>query len=258
MHNHSFPLFVLLKKTYINGGWHCWRECQSMGCFRSRLNQHQRIQRCLIAKWTEYTRGLQERDTKVDSKNDCISTSLQDNLLWVILVTGKVLVPPGFFTCSGYGCNTVSCTVIDCRVLRCQSAQLHTGSAGGFVYSQWGLAIELFIVTSIMIRINMSNLLKAISMTLCHSGHEVVNECVSRSLAENLHWGLRPLQLIPWLLQLDLWVDNCRGKNWMSLSSECISEAQVYSCEPLTCSCCYQEEDDTAPPHGYDLYAQWL
>ena len=149
----------------------------------------------------------------MDYQNDCISASLQDNILWVISVTGKLPAPPGFLTYSGYGCNTVSHRVIDCRVLRCQSAKLHIGNAGGFVYSQCGLALEFFIVTSTTIRINISNPLKPLSMTLLYPGHEVVSECLVRGLAGQHHWGRKPHQLRPRHLQVDLWVDTCRGKD---------------------------------------------
>ena len=71
--------------------------------------------------------------------------------------------------------QTVSFTVIDYRILRCHSAKLHIGCAGGFVYSQFGLALELFIVASIVIvSINISNPLKDAfrdyaSPNACHS-----------------------------------------------------------------------------------------
>ena len=82
----------------------------------------------------------------------------------------------------------MSCTEIDRRVLRCQAAELHVGCAGGFVYSQCGLALELLVVASTtIVRINISNPLKALSMALLHPVHVVVSECVSRSLAGHLH-----------------------------------------------------------------------
>src|SRR5512144_338146 len=96
--------------------------------------------------------------------------------------------PPGVLTHSGCGCNTVSCTVIDRRVLRCQAAELHVGCAGGCVYSQCGLALELLIVVSTTTtRINISNPLKALSRPLLHPVHPVAGECVARSLAGQLH-----------------------------------------------------------------------
>ena len=58
---------------------------------------------------------------------------------------GQLPTTPSFLTHSGCGHNTVSCTVIDRRVLRCQAAELHVGCAGGFVYSQCGLVLELLI-----------------------------------------------------------------------------------------------------------------
>ena len=82
----------------------------------------------------------------------------------------------------------MSCTVIDRRVLRCQAAELHVGCAGGFVYSQCGLALELLIVVSTTIaRINISNPLKALSRPLLHPVHPVAGEGVARSLAGQLH-----------------------------------------------------------------------
>ena len=82
----------------------------------------------------------------------------------------------------------MSCTVIDRRVLRCQAAELHVGCAGGFVYSQCGLALELLIVVSTTVaRINLSNPLKALSRPLLHPVHPVAGEGVARSLAGQLH-----------------------------------------------------------------------
>ena len=82
----------------------------------------------------------------------------------------------------------MSCTVIDRRVLRCQAAELHVGCAGGFVYSQCGLALELLIVVSIAIRrINLSDPLKALSRPLFYPLHPVAGEGVARSLAGQLH-----------------------------------------------------------------------
>ena len=64
------------------------------------------------------------------------------------------------------------------------------GCARGFVYSQCGLALELLVVESItIVRINISNPLKALSMTLLHLVHVVVSDCVARSLAGFLHWS---------------------------------------------------------------------
>ena len=82
----------------------------------------------------------------------------------------------------------MSCTVIDRRVLRCQAAELHVGCAGGFVYSQCGLALELLVVASIIIiRINISNPVQALSRPLLHPVHPVAGESVARSLAGQLH-----------------------------------------------------------------------
>ena len=82
----------------------------------------------------------------------------------------------------------MSCTVIDRRVLRCQAAELHVGCAGGFVYSQCGLVLELLIVVSITIRrINISDPLKALSRPLLHPVYPVAGEGVARSLAGYLH-----------------------------------------------------------------------
>ena len=81
----------------------------------------------------------------------------------------------------------MSCTIRNHRVLRCQSSELLIGCAGGFVYSQCGRALELFIVA--ITRINNSNPLKALSMTLLHLVHVVVSDCVARSLAGFLHWS---------------------------------------------------------------------
>ena len=108
--------------------------------------------------------------------------------LSVISVPAQLPAPPGFLTHSGCGYNTVSCTVIDCRVLRCQALELHVGCAGGFVYSQCGLALELLIVVSITIsRVNISNPLKAMSRPLLYPTYPVVSEGVSSSLAGHLH-----------------------------------------------------------------------
>ena len=143
----------------------------------------------------------------------CIWANLQANLLWVSSVPGQFVTPPGFLTLSGCGCNTVSCTVIDRRVLRCQAAELHVGCAGGFVYSQCGLALELLIVVSTTTtRINISNPLKALSRPLLHPVHPVAGEGVARSLAGQLHWSPRLHKLSPRLLQLDLGVDTCGEK----------------------------------------------
>ena len=101
---------------------------------------------------------------------------------------GQLAAPPEFLTHSGCGYNTVSCTVIDGRVLRCQAAELHVGCAGGCVYSQCGLALELLIVVStITTRINISNPLKALSRPLLHPVHPVAGEGVARSLAGHFH-----------------------------------------------------------------------
>ena len=82
----------------------------------------------------------------------------------------------------------MSCTVIDRRVLRSQAAELHVGCAGGIVDSQCGLALELLVVASTtIVRINISNPLKALSMALLHPVHVVVSERVSRSLTGYLH-----------------------------------------------------------------------
>ena len=138
----------------------------------------------------------------------CIWASLQANHLWISSVPGQFATPPGFLTLSGCGCNTVSCTVIDRRVLRCQAAELHVGCAGGFVYSQCGLALELLVVASTtIVRINFSNPLKALSMALLHPVHVVASEWVTRSLAGYLHWSPRLHQLRSRLLQLDLAMD---------------------------------------------------
>jgi hypothetical protein len=111
-------------------------------------------------------------------------------------------------THSGCGYKTVSCTVIDRRVLRGQAAELHVGCAGGFVWSQCGLAFELLIVLStIIVRINISNPLKALPRLLLHPVHNIASECVSRSLAGHLHWSPRLYQLRSRLLQLELRVD---------------------------------------------------
>ena len=143
----------------------------------------------------------------------CIWASLQANHLWISSVPGQFATPPGFLTLSGCGYNAVSCTVIDRRVLRCQAAELHVGCAGGFVYSQCGLALELLIVVSITIRrINLSDPLKALSRPLLHPGYPVAGEGVARSLAGHLHWSPRLHKLSPRLLQLDLGVDTCGEK----------------------------------------------
>ena len=82
----------------------------------------------------------------------------------------------------------MSCTEIDRRVLRCQAAELHVGSAGGFVCSQCCLALELLIVVSTTTsRINHSNPLKALSRPLLYPTYPVVSEGVARSLAGHLH-----------------------------------------------------------------------
>ena len=139
--------------------------------------------------------------------------------LSVIFVPVQLASPPGFLTHSGCGCNTVSCTVIDRRVLRCQAAELHVGCAGGFVYSQCGLALELLVVASTtIVRINMSNPLKALSMALLHPVHVVASEWVTRSLAGYLHWSPRLHQLRSRLLQLDLRVDTCDEKDRVYVS----------------------------------------
>ena len=149
----------------------------------------------------------------------CIWASLQANLLWVSSVSGQFATPPGFLTLSGCGCNTVSCTVIDCRVLRCQAAELHVGCAGGCVYSQCGLALELLVVASTtIVRINFSNPLKALSMALLHQVHNVASEWVTRSLAGYLHWSPRLHQLRSRLLQLDLREDTCEEKDRVDVS----------------------------------------
>ena len=71
----------------------------------------------------------------------------------------------------------MSCTVIDCRVLRCQALELHVGCAGGFVYSQCGLALELLVVASTTsARIDLSNSLKTLFRTLLHPVHVVASE----------------------------------------------------------------------------------
>ena len=133
--------------------------------------------------------------------------------LSVIFVPVQIASPPGFVTHSGCGCITVSCTVIDGRILRCQSGKFHIGCAGGFVYSQCGLALELLIVVSTTIaRINLSNPLKALSRPLLHPVHIVAGEGVARSLAGQLHWSPRLHQFSPRLLQLDLGVDTCGEK----------------------------------------------
>ena len=133
--------------------------------------------------------------------------------LSVIFVPVQLASPPGFVTHSGCGYNTVSCTVIDRRVLRCQAAELHVGCAGGFVYSQCGLALELLIVVSFTIRrVNVTNPFKALSRPLLHPVHPVAGEGVARSLAGQLHWSPRLHQLSPRLLQLDLGVDTCGEK----------------------------------------------
>ena len=149
----------------------------------------------------------------MDYLNSCIWATLQENLLWVSSVPGQFAPPPVFLTLSGCGCNTVSCTVIDRRVLRCQAAEIHVGCAGGCVYSQCGLALELLIVVSITtIRMNLSNPLKALSRPLLRPVHPGAGEGVARSLAGQLHWSSRPHQHRPRLLQLDLGVDTCGEK----------------------------------------------
>ena len=148
----------------------------------------------------------------MDIQNYNFWASLKINLS-VISVPVQLPAPPGFLTHSGCGYNTVSCTEIDCRVLRCQAAELHVGCAGGCVYSQCGLALELLIVVSITIRrINHSDPLKALSRPLLHPVHPVAGEGVARSLAGQLHWSPRLHQLSPRLLQLDLGVDTCGEK----------------------------------------------
>ena len=101
--------------------------------------------------------------------------NIQNDHFWANLkiILSVISVPElfpelsGFLTQSGCGFNTVSCTVIDGRVLRCQAAELHVGCAGGLVYSQCGLALELLVVASTtIVRINISNPLKALSMAL--------------------------------------------------------------------------------------------
>ena len=154
----------------------------------------------------------------MDIQNYNFWASLKINLS-VISVPVQLPAPPGFLTHSGCGYNTVSCTEIDCRVLRCQAAELHVGCAGGCVYSQCGLALELLVVVSTtIVRINFSNPLKALSMALLHPVHVVASEWVTRSLAGYLHWSPRLHQLRSRLLQLDLRVDTCEEKDRVDLS----------------------------------------
>ena len=95
---------------------------------------------------------------------------------------------PGFLTHSGCGYNTVSFTEIHCRILRCQAVELHVGSAGGFVCSQCGLALELLIVLNITISgRNISNPFQALFRLLLHPVNSMVSEGVARSLAGYLH-----------------------------------------------------------------------
>jgi hypothetical protein len=123
----------------------------------------------------------------VDIQNYDFRTSLKINLS-VISVAVQLPAPPVFLTHSGYGCNTVSCTEIDRRVLRCQAAELHVGCAGGCVYSQCGLALELLIIISTTTsRKNLSNPLKALSRPLSYPLHPVAGEGIARSLAGYLH-----------------------------------------------------------------------
>jgi hypothetical protein len=103
-------------------------------------------------------------------------------------VPRELAVPPGFLTLSGCICSTVSYTVIDFSFLRCQVSELHVGCAGGLVYSQRGLSLELLIVASnTIVRINISNPLKALSMALLHPVHVVASKSLTRSLAGYLH-----------------------------------------------------------------------
>ena len=143
----------------------------------------------------------------MDIQNYNFWASLKINLS-VTSVPVQLPAPPGFLTHSGCGYNTVSCTEIDRRVLRCQAAELHVGCAGGCVYSQCGLALELLIVVSFTIRrVNVTNPFKALSRPLLHPIHPVAGEGVARSLAGQLHWRPRPHQLSPRLLQLNLGLD---------------------------------------------------
>lgn len=121
--------------------------------------------------------------------------------------------------------------------MRCQTIVLHVGWAGGFFCSQCGLVLELLVVVSFTIsRVNPSNPLKTTSLTLLHPLHIVFIEFVSRCLAEDLHWGPRPRQLISRLLRLDLWVNTCGGKEsdyhcylnaWSNLKSATVSPLPV-------------------------------
>ena len=122
--------------------------------------------------------------------------NIQNDHFWANLkiILSVISVPElfpelsGFLTQSGCGFNTVSCTVIDGRVLRCQAAELHVGCAGGFVCSQYGLALELLIVGSTTsFRINSSNPFQAMHRCLLHPVHFIVSKCVARSLAGQLH-----------------------------------------------------------------------
>ena len=166
----------------------------------------------------------------MDIQNYNFWASLKINLS-VTSVPVQLPPPPGFLTHSGCGYNTVSCTEIDSSVFRCQAAELHVGCAGGFVYSQCGLALELLIVLSITTsRINPSNPLKSLSRPLLHPVHPVAGEGVARSLAGYLHWSPRLHQLRSRLLQLDLAMDTYGEKAlWMSLSPQALSPLQIWN-----------------------------
>ena len=90
---------------------------------------------------------------------------------------GSILYLQGFCHTKDVVITTVSCMVIDRRFLRCQAAELHVGCAGGLVYSQCGLALELLVVANItIVRNNKSNPLKALFMALLHPVHVVASE----------------------------------------------------------------------------------
>ena len=131
----------------------------------------------------------------------------------VLSVPVQLSASPGFLTRSGCGCNTVSCTEIDCRVLRCQADELHIGCAGGFVYRECGLALELLSIVSITTyRINSSNPLQSLTRPLLHPVHSIVSEGVAWSLAGQLHGEPWFPYLSSRLQQLDLGFDTYRDK----------------------------------------------
>ena len=77
-------------------------------------------------------------------------------------------------TDSPCSCNTVSCTVGDHRVHRCQATKLRVCCSGGFAYSKVGFALELlFIKNTAISKMNSSNSLQALPLSLIHTVHIV-------------------------------------------------------------------------------------